>query len=133
MKKFGGFLSISFIFLLVVVIIGVAVAAEVGILLLIGIEFEGWGNLIWFIIIYGIIEFAIVMLSDVIVELKATQHERLHKYFAHLLISFTLLMTISLIMETIYLPLYGAIIFAFVTATLYLLFDSGSKKGMRES
>ena len=133
MKKFGGFLGISLIFLLFIFIIGIAIAAEVGILLLIGIEFEGWENLIWFIIIYGVIEFALVMFSDVLIESKATQHHRLHKYFAHLLLSFTLLMTISLMMETIYLPLYGGVIFAIATATLYLLISSGSKKGVPES
>ena len=133
MKKFGGFLSIGLLFLLFIFIIGIAIAAEVGILLLIGIEFEGWENLIGFIITYGVIEFALVMLSDVIIESKVAQHHRLHKYFAHLLISFTLLMTISLMMETIYLPIYGGIIFAIATATLYFLISSGSKKGVQES
>lgn len=129
MKNFGGFFSFIFIGLLFLTIIGVAISVEVGILLLVGIEFEGWGNLIWFILIYGIIEFALVMLSDVLIELKTSQHHRFHKYFAHLLISFTLLMTISLMTESIYLPLYGGIVFAIATATMYWVFDAGSKKG----
>lgn len=129
MKNFGGFFSFIFIGLLFLTIIGVAISVEVGILLLVGIEFEGWGNLIGFILIYGIIEFALVMLSDVLIELKTSQHHRFHKYFAHLLISFTLLMTISLMMESIYLPLYGGIVFAIATATMYWVFDAGSKKG----
>jgi len=133
MKKFGGFIGFIFISLLFIAIIGVAISVEVGILLLVGIEFESWGNLIGFILIYGIIEFGLVMVSDVLIELKTIQHHRLHKYFAHLLISFTLLMTISLMMESIYLPLYGGIVFAIATATLYLVFDAGSKKGKMES
>ncbi|MGN7476976.1 YrvL family regulatory protein [Solibacillus silvestris] len=132
-KNSGNIFGFLFIILLFISIIGIAIAAEVGILLLVGIEFEDWGNLVWFILLYGIIEFAFVMLSDVLIELKTEQHHRFHKYFAHLLISFTLLMTISLIMESIYLPIYGGVIFAIATATLYLLFDSGSKKGVSES
>lgn len=128
MKNFGGFIGFIFIGLLFIAIIGVAISVEVGILLLVGIEFEGWGNLIWFILVYGIIEFGLVMVSDVLIELKTTQHHRFHKYFAHLLISFTLLMTISLMMESIYLPLYGGIVFAIATATMYWVFDTGSKK-----
>ncbi|MEK4078773.1 YrvL family regulatory protein [Solibacillus sp. FSL K6-1126] len=128
MKNFGGFIGFIFIGLLFIAIIGIAISVEVGILLLVGIEFEGWGNLIWFILIYGVIEFAFVMFSDVLIELKTTQNHRFHKYFAHLLISFTLLMTISLIMESIYLPLYGGIVFAIATATMYWVFDAGSKK-----
>ena len=129
MKNFGSFFSLIFIGLLFLAIIGVAISVETGILLLVGIEFESWGNLIWFILIYGIIEFALVMVSDLLIELKTKQHHRFHKYFAHLLISFTLLMTISLIMESIYLPLYGGIVFAIATATMYWMFDAGSKKG----
>ena len=55
MKNFGGFIGFIFIGLLFIAIIGIAISVEVGILLLVGIEFEGWGNLIWFILIYGVI------------------------------------------------------------------------------
>lgn len=133
MRKIGIPLGIVFIILLFIGIICIAIAAEVGILLLVGIEFEHWKYLIGFIILYGIIEFALVMVSDVLIELKSGQLHRFHKYFAHLLISFTLLMSISLLMESIYLPLYGGIVFAIATATLYLLFNSGSKNGRTES
>ncbi|MBD8037614.1 histidine kinase [Solibacillus sp. A46] len=133
MKKIGIPLGIVFIILLFIGIICIAIAAEVGVLLLVGIEFEHWKYLVGFIIIYGIIEFALVMLSDVLIELKSEQLHRFHQYFAHLLISFTLLMTISILMESIYLPMYGGIIFAITTATLYLLFDSGSKKERLQS
>ncbi|MBD8032727.1 histidine kinase [Solibacillus merdavium] len=133
MKKFGIPLGIVLIILLFIGIICIAIAAEVGILLLVGIEFENWKYLVSFIILYGIIEFALVMVSDVLIELKSEQLHRFHQYFAHMFISFTLLMTISLLMESIYLPLYGGIVFAIGTATLYLLFNSGSKKGRAES
>ena len=133
MKKIRIPLGIVFIILLFIGIICIAIAAEVGILLLVGIEFEHWKYLIGFIILYGVIEFALVMVSDVLIELKSEQLHRLHKYFVHLLISFTLLMTISLLMESIYLPLYGGIVFAIATATLYLLLNSGSKNERTES
>lgn len=133
MKNLGGFIGLIFIALLFCAIIAIAISMEIGILLLVGIEFEGWGNLIWFILLYGVIEFAFVMLSDVLIELKTMHYHRFHKYFAHLLISFTVLMTISLMMESIYLPLYGGIVFAIATATMYWLFDAGSKKGRMKS
>lgn len=133
MKNLGGFIGLIFIALLFCAIIVIAISMEIGILLLVGIEFEGWGNLIWFILLYGVIEFAFVMLSDVLIELKTMHYHRFHKYFAQLLISFTVLMTISLMMESIYLPLYGGIVFAIATATMYWLFDAGSKKGRMKS
>lgn len=133
MKNFGGFIGFIFIGLLFLAIIGIAISVEVGILLLVGMEFERWGNLIWFILLYGVIEFVLIMLADVLIELKTDQHHRFHKFFAHLLISFTLLMTISLLMKSIYLPLYGGIVFAIATATMYSLFNAGSKKGRMES
>lgn len=123
------------IFIIIFGILGtlvVSIAAEIGILLLVGIEFEHWSSLIWFIIMYGIIEFIIIMAVDALIEHKSENHQKFHKYFSYMIVSFTLIMTVSFFLETIYLPVTGAVIFAIATATMYLLFSLWDKKEASE-
>lgn len=131
-KNFGKALGILIVILIVIGTLAISIAAEIGILLLVGIDFERWSSLIWFIIVYGVIEFIVIMALDAFIELKANSHQKFHKYFGHMIVSFTLIMAISLFIETIYLPITGAIIFAIATATMYLLFSFGDKKEIHE-
>lgn len=127
-KNFGKALGILIVILIVIGTLAISIAAEIGILLLVGIDFERWSSLIWFIIVYGVVEFIVIMALDAFIELKANSHQKFHKYFGHMIVSFTLIMAISLFIETIYLPITGAVIFAIATATMYLLFSFGDKK-----
>ncbi len=131
-KNFGKALGILIVILIVIGTLAISIAAEIGILLLVGIDFERWSSLIWFIIIYGVVEFIVIMALDALIELKANSHQKFHKYFGHMIVSFTLIMAISLFIETIYLPIIGAVIFAIATATMYLLFSFGDKKETHE-
>ncbi|QEY20517.1 histidine kinase [Psychrobacillus sp. AK 1817] len=131
-KNFGKALAILIVILIVIGTLAISIAAEIGILLLVGIAFERWSSLIWFIIVYGVIEFIVIMALDAFIELKANNHQKFHKYFGHMIVSFTLIMAISLFIETIYLPITGAVIFAIATATMYLLFSFGDKKEAHE-
>lgn len=129
MKKYvGSALGILMVILVVLGTLVVSMAAEIGILLLVGIEFNSWSSLIWFIIIYGIIEFIVIMAVDAWIEYKSENHQKFHKYFSYMIVSFTLIMIISISKETIYLPVIGAVIFAVATASMYLLFSLGDKK-----
>lgn len=133
MKKIlGNTFGILLIILIVLGTLGISIAAEIGILLLVGIEFEGWSTLIWFVIIYGIIEFIIIMAVEAIIERKSNSHQKFHKYFSYMIVSFTLIMTVSFFLETIYLPVTGAVIFAIAAATMYLLFSLWDKKEASE-
>lgn len=131
-KKFGKALGILIVILIVIGTLAISITAEIGILLLVGIDFERWSSLIWFIIVYGVVEFIVIMALDAFIELKANSHQKFHKYFGHMIVSFTLIMAISLFIETIYLPITGAVIFAIATATMYLLFSFGDKKEIHE-
>ncbi|MEK3974165.1 histidine kinase [Psychrobacillus sp. FSL K6-1267] len=131
-KNFGKALGILIVILIVIGTLAISIAAEIGILLLVGIDFERWSSLIWFIVVYGVVEFIIIMALDAFIELKANSHQKFHKYFGHMIVSFTLIMAISLFIETIYLPITGAVIFAIATATMYLLFSFGDKKEIHE-
>ncbi|MGE7977780.1 YrvL family regulatory protein [Psychrobacillus sp. NPDC093200] len=131
-KNFGKALGILIVILIVIGTLAISIAAEIGILLLVGIDFERWSSLIWFIIVYGVVEFIVIMALDAFIELKSNSHQKFHKYFGHMIVSFTLIMTISLFIETIYLPITGAVIFAIATATMYLLFSFGDKKEIHE-
>ncbi|MEK4244710.1 histidine kinase [Psychrobacillus sp. FSL K6-2684] len=131
-KNFGKALGILIVILIVIGTLAISIAAEIGILLLVGIDFERWSSLIWFIIVYGVVEFIVIMALDAFIELKANSHQKFHKYFGHMIVSFTLIMAISLFIETIYLPITGAVIFAIATATMYLLFSFGDKKEIHE-
>lgn len=127
-KNIGSALSILLVILFVLGTLAVSMAAEIGILLLVGIEFNSWSSLIWFIIIYGIIEFIVIMAVDAWIEYKSENHQKFHKYFSYMIVSFTLIMIVSIAKETIYLPVMGAVIFAIATATMYLLFSLGDNK-----
>ncbi|MBD7943060.1 histidine kinase [Psychrobacillus sp. Sa2BUA9] len=131
-KNFGKALAILIVILIVIGTLAISIAAEIGILLLVGIDFERWSSLIWFIVVYGVVEFIVIMALDAFIELKANSHQKFHKYFGHMIVSFTLIMAISLFIETIYLPITGAVIFAIATATMYLLFSFGDKKEIHE-
>ncbi|QGM31050.1 histidine kinase [Bacillus sp. N3536] len=131
-KNFGKALGILIVILIVIGTLAISIAAEIGILLLVGIDFERWSSLIWFIVVYGVVEFIVIMALDAFIELKANSHQKFHKYFGHMIVSFTLIMAISLFIETIYLPITGAVIFAIATATMYLLFSFGDKKEIHE-
>lgn len=131
-KNFGKALGILIVILIVIGTLAISIAAEIGILLLVGIDFERWSSLIWFIVVYGVVEFIVIMALDAFIELKVNSHQKFHKYFGHMIVSFTLIMAISLFIETIYLPITGAVIFAIATATMYLLFSFGDKKEIHE-
>lgn len=122
-KKFTSSMGLLMAGLLLIGTIAIAMAVEVGVLLLVDVEFDHWSNLVWFIIIYGVIEFILMMFVDAIIEIKAAAYIEFHKFFAHMILSFIVVMSISMLMEAIYLPDAGAVIFAGITAVLYLLFS----------
>ncbi|WP_342566979.1 YrvL family regulatory protein [Psychrobacillus sp. FSL K6-4046] len=110
----------------------VSMAAEIGVLLLVGIEYDHWSNLIWFIIIYGVIEFIIILVVDALIEGKSDNHQKFHKFFSYMIVSFILIMTVSFYLDSIYLPVTGAVIFAIASAAIYLLFSLWGKKDISE-
>lgn len=123
---------------ILIVIVGVlgtlivSMAAEIGVLLLVGIQYDHWSNLIWLIIIYGVIEFVIIMFVDALIEGKSENHQKFHKFFSYMIVSFILIMAVSFFLDSIYLPVTGAVIFAIATAAIYLLFSLWDKKDISE-
>ncbi|MCM3356740.1 histidine kinase [Psychrobacillus sp. MER TA 171] len=123
---------------ILIVIVGVlgtlivSMAAEIGVLLLVGIQYDHWSNLIWLIIIYGVIEFVIIMFVDALIEGKSENHQKFHKFFSYTIVSFILIMAVSFFLDSIYLPVTGAVIFAIATAAIYLLFSLWDKKDVSE-
>lgn len=122
-EKFINGLSILLIFGFVAGVFVAIVAIEIAALLLVGFEYDHWQSLAIFILIYSIVEFILSSAMKVILKQKAKGNYNLHYFFCNLIISFTVLMGTTLLLDSVYIPVAGAVIFSIITAILYSLME----------
>ena len=109
--------------LLFIVVVGTVIAIEVYVLTLLGFTYDNWRSLALFLVLHSIIEYVLVMGVRIIVRGRSKRHPNVHLFFGHLFVSFIVLMTITQWMDSVYIDVYGAAIFAAITAVLYMLVD----------
>lgn len=122
-EKFINGLSILLIFGFIAGVFVAIVAIEIAALLLVGFEYNHWQSLAIFILIYSIVEFILSSAMKVILKQKAKGNYNLHYFFCNLIISFTVLMGTTLLLDSVYIPVAGAVIFSIITAILYSLME----------
>lgn len=127
MKKFVGVLGILSVLLLIVFIVAVVIGAEVFVLILLGITYDSWKNLALFIIALGIVEYIVSTMMQRTVKRNIKNHSKYHQFCLQVLISFTLLMAFTEMMSSIWIPTYGAVIYAILSAALYALVEKFEK------
>ncbi|ATP40423.1 hypothetical protein CSE16_10380 [Solibacillus sp. R5-41] len=132
MNKLSNIFGILIAVLAFIAIIGVVIAAEVFALILVGFTYESWKSFAIFIIVFGIVEFILSSIMQRFVQTKAKSNHMYHKFWGHLLISITLMLIAVNVMESISIPVFGAIIYAVITAILYLIVDIIEQKNPRD-
>lgn len=123
MNKQGNIIGILIVGLLICIVLAAVVAAEVFVLLFLGFTYETWQGLAIFLVVFGIVEFILSALMKGFIEDQCKSHHNYHAFWGHVILSFTLLMLAVSIMESIYIPTIGAMIYAVLTALLYVLVD----------
>ena len=118
--------------LLFIVVVGTVIAIEVYVLTLLGFTYDNWRSLALFLVLHSIIEYVLVMGVRIIVRGRSKRHPNVHLFFGHLFVSFIVLMTITQWMDSVYIDVYGAAIFAAITAVLYMLVDRFEGKEKEE-
>lgn len=113
--------------LLLIAVIGIVVAIEVYVLTLLGFEYDGWRSLALFLVLHSIIEYVLVMGVRILIKGRSKRHPNVHLFFGHLIVSFIVVMTLTQWLETVYMDVYGAAVFAAITAALYMLADRFEK------
>ncbi|MEG0472757.1 MAG: YrvL family regulatory protein [Solibacillus sp.] len=133
MKKIGNIFGILIALFAFTAMIGLVIAAEVFALILLGFTYDSWQSFAIFIVVFGIAEFFITSFMQGFVEAKARGYHAFHKFWGHLLISLTLMLIAVNVMDSISIPVIGAVIYAAITALLYLLIDLVEKKRRKET
>jgi len=124
--------SVLAIGLLFIVVGGTVIAIEVYVLTLLGFTYDNWRSLALFLVLHSIIEYVLEMGVRIIVRGRSKRHPNVHLFFGHLFVSFIVLMTITQWMDSVYIDVYGAAIFAAITTVLYMLVDRFERKEKEE-
>ena len=124
-KLFKSLIPIVVIFFIVFVLAG-AIAIEYFFLIFLGMEYDSWRNIIWFILACGVIEFIFVLITDFFISKSQTKNPMFHRFFCNLIstfISFSLVY--FLIFDGIlHIETFAAVIYVFVTSIFNFLLDA---------
>lgn len=109
---------IAFLFM-----IGVVIAVDVFALILVGFTYESWQDFAIFIVGFGLVEFMLSSVMQRFVHIKIKEYQTYHKFWGHLLLSITLMFMAVHVMDTISIPVVGAVLYGVISAILHLLVD----------
>lgn len=130
--KMKNIIAILIALLAFIVMIGLVIAVEVFALILVGFTYDSWKDFAIFLIGFGLVEFMLSSVMQRFVQMKIKEYQMYHKFWGHLLISITLMFIAVNIMESISIPVIGAIIYGIITAILYLLVDIFEQKKLQD-
>ena len=105
-------------------------ALEILVLILLGFTYDRWQSLLLFIVAFGILEYIASSVLQRMLKAKNSQHPNIHRFWGQTFISFILMMVFVRIMDSIWISTTGAILYALITAALYIIFDRKTKKAV---